>query len=110
MINLTLLTLPFFFGVFAAAEAIDWVSYLLNGGPFAIVLLLVIMDKLTTTGERDRLKVENISLRDEVKLLNESIRKEIVPPLVQMNELMRDVVKELSDRGHYFPPQRGAKD
>lgn len=82
----------------------EWINYLLNGGPFAIVVLLILMDKLTTTGERDRLRIENETLRDEIKVLNESIRKEIVPPLVQMNELMRDAVTELSDRGHYYPP------
>lgn len=76
---------------------VDWVSYLLNGGPFAIVVLLIILDKLTPPGERDRLRTENLQLREEIKVLNANIRDEIVPPLVQLNTLMKDVVEELAD-------------
>lgn len=73
-----------------------------------MVVLLMVMDKITTTSERDRLREENKDLKDEIKTLNESIRSEIVPPLVQINGLMKDVVKELSERGNYYPPdQRG---
>src|SRR5690606_36367443 len=90
--------------VLAAAEGVDWVNYLLNGGPFAVVVLLIILDKITTTSERDRLRVENEVLRNEVRVLNDNIRKEIVPPLVQLNALMKDVLQELTDRGRYYPP------
>jgi len=76
---------------------IDWVTYITHGGPFGVVLLLVIFDKLTTTGERDRLRQENSELQVEVKTLNENIRKEIVPALVQLNQVMHDVVEEISD-------------
>lgn len=94
----------------ASSSGTDWVNYLLNGGPFAVVVLLMVLDKLTTTSERDRLRAENAALRDEIKVLNESIRQEIVPPLVQMNELMRDVVSELSAaRGVYYPPGKMGK-
>lgn len=83
----------------------EWITYLLNGGPFALVVLLMVSDKITTTGERDRLRLENIALRDEIKILNEGIRKDIVPPLVQINGLMKDVIEELSERrGRYYPP------
>lgn len=93
--------------ILAAAETTppDWVTYLLNGGPFAIVVFLMISDKITTTSERDRLRLENIALREEIKVLYESIRKDIVPPLVQVTGLMKDVIAELSERrGHYYPP------
>lgn len=81
----------------AAEEAsTDWTTILLNGGPFAIVVLLIILDKLTTTGERDRLRAENRELREEVKILNTSIRDEVVPPLVRLNGLIADVVEELA--------------
>lgn len=85
--------------ILAATQTPDWISYLLNGGPFAVVVLLIIMDKLTTVGERDRLRTENNDLKGQIKDLNESIRNEIVPPLVQLNTLMKDVVEELADRG-----------
>lgn len=89
-----------FNSLLTAAETgnnVDWISYLLNGGPFAIVVLLIILDKLTPPGERDRLRAENQVLRDEIKVLNQNIREEIVPPLVQLNTLMKDVVEELAD-------------
>lgn len=87
-----------------AAESADpnWISYLLNGGPFALVVLLVVMDKITNTSERDRLRAENATLREEIRVLNASIRTDIVPPLVQINSLMKDVVEELSYRGKYY--------
>lgn len=91
---------------FAAASdpSSQWVNYLLNGGPFALVVLLVVTDKITNTSERDRLRQENTALREEIKLLNEGVRKDIVPPLVQINALMKDVIGELSDRrGRYYP-------
>lgn len=97
--------------LFAAGGAADtqWVNYLLNGGPFALVVLLMVTDKITTTSERDRLRLENIALREEIKVLNEGIRKDIVPPLVQMNALMKDAIEELSSsrKGRYYPPTNG---
>lgn len=82
-----------------AAEATssppDWVSALLQGGPFAIVLILLILDKISLPGERNRLIQENEQLRQDVKVLNENIINEIVPTLVKMNALMSDVVEEL---------------
>lgn len=83
----------------------DWISYLLNGGPFAIVVLLLITDKLTTPGERDRLRAENEQLRTEVKTLNENLRNEIVPPLTEMNRLNTQVIEILSDEDR-FPRKR----
>jgi hypothetical protein len=82
--------------VAAEEAATDWTTILLNGGPFAIVVLLIILDKLTTTGERDRLRAENKELRDEVKVLNTSIRDEVVPPLVRLNGLIADVIEALA--------------
>lgn len=58
-----------------------WVDTLLKGGPFAIVLLLIVLDKIGTHGERDRLRVENTSLREEVRELNADIRNDVLPPL-----------------------------
>lgn len=92
--------------VLAAEGGANWAEYLLNGGPFAIVVFLVVMDKITNTSERDRLRLENDVLREEIKVLNASIRSDIVPPLVQINSLMKDVVRELGNRGQYFPPDQ----
>lgn len=80
----------------SGASGGDWLSALLQGGPFAIVVLLIILDKLTTPGERDKLRTENEQLRGEIKELNNNIRQEIVPTLVTINTLMKEVVEELS--------------
>lgn len=93
-------------GILAAGEGTTWQDYLLNGGPFAVILLLVALDKITNTSERDRLRTENDTLREEIKVLNESIRGDIVPPLVQINSLMKDVIRELSVRGKYYSPEQ----
>lgn len=86
----------------------DWTAILLNGGGFGIMVALIIADKLTTVGERDRLRLKNDAQEQDIKALNESIRNDILPPLVQINGLMKDVIKELSQRGKYYPPeQRG---
>lgn len=84
----------------AGSGGVEWTTYILNGGPFAIVVFLIIIDKLTTTGERDRLRAENEILRTEIKSLHQSIRDDTVPVLVQLNTLMKDVVVALSDNDH----------
>jgi hypothetical protein len=73
----------------------NWATYLLNGGPFAVVVLLIITDKLTTPGERDRLRLENENLRKQIDTLNETVRREIVPLLTQLNMLNTQTVEAL---------------
>lgn len=63
------------------ATADPYVDTLLKGGPFAIVLLLIILDKIGTHGERDRLRLENTALREEIKELNADLRNDVLPPL-----------------------------
>ena len=65
----------------------SWPESLLTGGPFAVILLLVVMDKIGTHGERDRLRVENESLRSEIRDLNANMRNEVVPALVEQSKL-----------------------
>lgn len=81
----------------AAISSSDWTSYLLNGGPFAIVLFLLVKDYLTTPYERDRLRIENDALRQEISVLNQNVREEIVPAVVRMNDLMVKVIDTLRD-------------
>lgn len=78
-------------------DSINWVTPLLNSGPFAMFLVLIVMDKITTPGERDRLRAENLELREEIKTLNNSLREEVMPPLIQMTALMKDVVEVIND-------------
>lgn len=90
-----------------AATSTDWVNYLLNGGPFAVVLLLIVLDKIGTHGERDRLRTENAALRERDKTLNDEIRKEVITPLADQNRLMVDIIEILDDEDR-FPRGRRA--
>jgi hypothetical protein len=93
-------------GLAATASTSDGVlDALLKGGPFAIVLLLIIMDKLGTNGERDRLRLENQALREQNQKLNDTIRTEVVPPLTEVNRLMSETLDVISDEGR-FPRKR----
>jgi di/tricarboxylate transporter len=84
-----------FFARVVATTDPSWTTYLLNGGPFAIVVLLIITDKLTPPGERDRLRIENETLRKQLDSLNENIRHEIVPLLTQLNILNTQTIEAL---------------
>lgn len=97
-----------FLSVFAAAAtpdaaggadpgaATDWIGYLLQGGPFAVVVILFIFEKLVTPGERDRLREENKKYQQDIADLNLVIRDQIIPLLAQNNETMKKVYEELT--------------
>ena len=89
-----------------AASDVNWVSYLLNGGPFAVVLLLIIFDKIGTHAERDRLRTENTILREKNEELNTTLREDVVPPLTQLTGLMADVLRRLDDHEPPTPRRR----
>jgi hypothetical protein len=91
--------------ILAETAGLDWGTILANGGPFALFLLLIVTDKVSTVGERDRLRAKNDQLENDNKVLNESIKDDILPPLIQINSLMKDVIRELNQRGTYAPPE-----
>jgi hypothetical protein len=66
----------------------NWIDVLLKSGPWAVVVLLIILDKLTTTGERDRLRLENTELRKALEEAEQAYRKEVTPALVEGNRLL----------------------
>lgn len=74
----------------------DWIGYLLQGGPFAVVVILFVFEKLVTPGERDRLRTENKQYQKDIADLNLVIRDQIIPLLGQNNETMRRVFEELT--------------
>jgi hypothetical protein len=74
----------------------DWIGYLLQGGPFAVVVILFIFEKLITPGERDRLREENKKYQQDIADLNLVIREQIIPLLGQNNETMKKVYEELT--------------
>lgn len=103
---LTVLALSAWWAVEAPANGgMNWVNYLLNGGPFAIVLLLIVLDKLGTNSERDRLREDNKTLREQNQKLNDTVRQEVVPPLTELNRLMGETLLILSDENR-FPRKR----
>lgn len=103
----SLLTYPLwkYLGVFSTAELVaqaaggatadPYVDTLLKGGPFAIVLLLIVLDKIGTHGERDRLRIENTALRNEIKELNADLRNDVLPPLTGIASGLPEFTKVL---------------
>lgn len=83
--------------VIAAGEITNdpWVDGLLKGGPFAVVVLLIIMDRLTTPGERDRLRNENTEMRNEIKDLNADVRNNVMPLVARNTELLAQATEAL---------------
>lgn len=79
-----------------ATAPTDWFSIILQGGPFAIVVILFIFEKLVTPGERDRLREENKKYQQDIADLNLVIRDQIIPLLGQNNDTMKKVYEELS--------------
>lgn len=84
--------------VLAAGEITNdpWIDGLLKGGPFAIVVTLIVMDKLTTPGERDRLRNENAEMRKEIKDLNTEVRNNVIPLVTKNTELLTTVTSTLT--------------
>lgn len=89
------------FGQTASPES-SWLTYILNGGPFALVVFLFITDRLTTQGERDRLRAELDASHEREEKLNDAIRLDFVPSvtksleaIAQSKELMGQVLESL---------------
>ncbi len=94
--------------ILAAAPAdpgFNWTTELIRGGPFALILILILFDKLGTNSERDRLRQENQQLREANAELNKEVRDEVVPVLTEANSSMARVVDLLADEER-FPRRR----
>lgn len=66
----------------------NWTEILLKSGPWAIVVLLIIFDKLSPVGERDRLRAENTELRKTLQETEIANRKDVIPALTESNRLL----------------------
>jgi hypothetical protein len=71
----------------------DFFGVLLQSGPFAIILVLILTDKLAPTGERNRLRQEVADYKSEIQKLNDKLLQ-VLPPLTELLPTMR----ALSDR------------
>lgn len=87
------------------ASGTDWTGYLLQGGPFAIILILILMDKLAPTGERNRLREENEKYKADIQTLNNKLL-EVLPPLTEAAHVMTRVgdLLEAMGNGNNDPP------
>jgi hypothetical protein len=86
----------------------DAISYLLQGGPFAAVLALILLDKLTPTGERNRLREEVKEYKQNMAELNAQLLN-VLPPLTEMLPILRGIAESRSDSHDYAQqPRRGA--
>lgn len=76
-----------------------WTEILLKSGPWALVVLLIILDKLTPVGERDRLRIENTELRKALQEAEIANRKDVVPALIECNRLLALYRREPDPQG-----------
>lgn len=67
----------------------SWADEILKGGPFAIVVLLLVFDKITTPAERDRLRVENDAYKKDVQELNAKLLQ-VLPPLAEISTTLKE--------------------
>lgn len=67
----------------SSSQGTEWINYVLNGGPFAIVVFLIVTDRLTTPGERDRLRTELTAAHEREAKINDNLRTEVVPALTK---------------------------
>ncbi len=81
-----------------AQDSTNWLDYILQGGPFALVVVLFVLEKLVTPGERDRLREENNKYKEEVVALNLVIREQIIPLLGKSNDTLEKVYNEITIR------------
>ena len=77
----------------AAAPSQDWITYLLQGGPFAILVILFLLDKVAPTGERNELRKEKEEFKADIKDLN----NQLIQVIPQMKEIA-DNYRQLADR------------
>lgn len=98
--------------VLAANEAsgggTDWLTYLLQGGPFALILALIILDKLAPTGERDRLREENKQLKEDQKELNQTLLT-VIPPLIEATKGLSSLTSTVVEVGDLLDDLRDDK-
>lgn len=97
----------------SSPSSTDWVGYLLQGGPFAVILVLILADKLAPTGERNRLREENKQYKVDIQALNDKLL-EVLPPLTEAAKTMTEVgevVQELTHPTYNRPrqPERGGR-
>jgi hypothetical protein len=85
----------------------DLIGYLLQGGPFAAVLALILFDKLTPTGERNRLREEVKENKQIIAELNKQLL-DVLPPLTEMLPLLRELADSRIRDREYDQPRRGA--
>ena len=85
----------------------SWFAYVMNGGPFAVVVILLVMDKLTTPSERDHLREQNAELAKMNEALNESIRRDILP-LISENTMAATRDREVAEKTLNIVSENGA--
>jgi hypothetical protein len=74
------------------------IDVLLKGGPFAIVLLLVIMDKITTPSERDLLRKKLDESQARERALYEGIKTDLTPALVANGALIAENTRIFNEK------------
>lgn len=71
---------------------------ILRGGPWAIIFVLFLTDRLDTTGERNLLRLQLEQSQERERKLYESIRTELTPALSENTNVMVGAVKPMLER------------
>lgn len=74
------------------------VDALLKGGPFAIVVLLIMLDRLTTPGERDLLRKQLQESQARERALYEGIKSDLAPALVANGALIAENTRIFNEK------------
>lgn len=68
------------------AGSIDWVQILSQGGPWAIFVLLIIMNKLVPQGSHDRVIKENEQLKVKLERIEKVFEEQVIPAMVRYSD------------------------
>jgi hypothetical protein len=85
-----------------AAAPTDLLGILIQSGPFALFLGLIIIDKIAPTGERNRLREEVKEYKADMAQLNKTLL-EVLPPLTELLPVLRTLVMDRVEE-HDPPP------
>jgi hypothetical protein len=88
---------------------LDIVGLLIQSGPFAFFLLLIIMDKVAPTGERNRLRDENAAYKTSTQELNNRLL-ELMPPLLAFTDKLEKLVNIVDRIDERSSNRRGGRE
>lgn len=66
-----------------SSEGLDWVSLVAQGGPWAVVVILILIGKLVPERAHDRVIQENVELKQKLAHMEDLIENQVIPAMVR---------------------------